>query len=244
MHHDMYYQGDISKPVFLTKTKQLLSYIQTIPVTTLQKMLVTNSKIAKETYDIYQKMDLYHKVTPAILCFDGIQYTYMGPKIFEEQYNQYVQEHVLILSGFYGVLRPFDGVTPYRLELNTPFMTPFCKSLYDFWKDSLYQEVIRKENLIIDLASKQYSRSITKYKSQEVRIVKCYFMEKEENRCVEKGVYVKMARGEMIRYLASVQASSVEEVKQFKALGYRYCKNLSDEGKIVFIREKERNEEI
>ena len=87
-------------------------------------------------------MDLTKNLTPALLAYDGIQYTYMAPAVFEDGQFDYVQEHLRILSGFYGVVKPLDGVVPYRLEMQAKAAVDGRRNLYDFWGDSLYQEVI------------------------------------------------------------------------------------------------------
>ncbi len=160
----------------------------------------------------------------------------MAPHVFDEEQLAYVQQHLRILSGFYGVLRPLDGVVPYRLELNNPFRTDFCTSLYDFWGSKLYHEVSRNQQVILDLASEQYSQIIRKYVKVPMRYVTCRFMDQNDGRWVMKGVYVKMARGEMVRYLAEKQVKELSAIKQFDRLGYRYSEEYSTESEFVFIR--------
>ena len=108
-------------------------------------------------------MDLRKNLTPALLAYDGIQYTYMAPAVFEDGQYDYVQEYLRILSGFYGVVKPMDGVVPYRLEMQAKAAVGGHKNLYDFWGDSLYREVIGDSRIVINLASKEYSKCIEKY---------------------------------------------------------------------------------
>lgn len=108
-------------------------------------------------------MDLRKNLTPALLSYDGIQYTYMAPVVFEDGQYDYVQEHLRILSGFYGVLKPMDCVVPYRLKMQAKAAVAGYKNLYDFWGYSLYQEVADDSRVIVNLASKEYSKCIEKY---------------------------------------------------------------------------------
>ena len=175
-------------------------------------------------------MDLTKNLTPALLAYDGIQYTYMAPAVFEDGQFDYVQEHLRILSGFYGVVKPLDGVVPYRLEMSakgTSFASQAKaavdgrRNLYDFWGGSLYQEVIgcrartasasssrtaheMDGRILINLASKEYSKCIEKYLRPEDRYITCVFGELTGGRVVQKGVYAKMARGEMVRFMAGI----------------------------------------
>lgn len=236
MRNDISYIEAKSIPVYLHKTKELLNYLKKLQPEQLKKVLVCSERIAEESYNVYQQMDVTKNVVPALLSFVGIQYTYMAPQIFEDTYFSYVEDHVVILSGFYGILRAFDGVVPYRLELDNKIPHLLPQSLYAFWKDSLYKEAIKKDKQLLNLASKQYSRSIERYIEEDIHYVTCHFKEVEAGRFIEKGVYVKMARGEMVRYLAEIQAESFEQVKGFCRLGYTFNEGLSNENTFIFTR--------
>ena len=99
-------------PVLLEKTERLLGYLKAMSLPELKKLLSCNDQLAELNYRRFQMMDLRRRLTPAILAYEGIQYRYMAPAVFTEGALAYVQEHLRILSGFYGVLRPFDGVPP------------------------------------------------------------------------------------------------------------------------------------
>ena len=140
------------------------------------------------------------------------------------------------LIWFYNVLKPLDGVVPYRLEINSLLRTDTFCNLYAFWQDKLYRELIQESSVIVDLASAQYSRCITRYKRDAIRYVKCRFMEETKDTLKEKGVYVKMARGEMVRYMAEHQITDIEDIKQFQGLGYRFQEALSSSEEFIFTR--------
>lgn len=240
MRKDIDYLEAKQLPIFLKETKKLSKVMKAKTIDELKQTLGCSERIAKEAASLFKEMKLDQGVVPALLAYDGIQYTYMAPSIFLDEYYAYVEEHLRILSGFYGILKPFDGVVPYRLELNNPFDTSFCASLYAFWNQRLYQELTKDDPEILDLASAQYSKIITPYLTKRNTYVKCYFMEEEQGRLREKGVYVKMARGEMVRYLAEINAQSFEEVKGFQRLQYQFQEALSDEHRYVFVRKKQK----
>lgn len=227
-----------TSPIFIDKAKQLQKYIQTLDIKSLQKILGCSDSIAYEAYLMYQSMNLDERGVPALLAFEGIQYTYMAPHIFETSGFEYVSKHLLILSGFYGVLRPMDNIHPYRLEINNPFHTPFCKSLYDFWKDDIYKVMVEDDSTILDLASAQHSRMIQKYLTPDIHYVKCFFYEDDGTSLKEKGVYVKMARGAMVHYLCEHHIIDIESVKKFNELGYCFNEELSSHSRYVFIRKQ------
>ena len=222
-------------PVFLEKAAVLKDYLNGLSYDEQKKLWACNDKIASENHERFAHMDLHKNLTPALLAYDGIQYTYMAPSVFEDAYFDYVQEHLRILSGFYGVLKPLDGVTPYRLEMQAKASVNGYKNLYDFWGDSLYREVLPEDRVIINLASKEYSKCVEKYLQPQDRFITVVFGELQNGKVVQKGVYAKMARGEMVRFAAEIHAETPEQLQTFDR-GYRFDKERSTETEYVFIR--------
>lgn len=164
-------------PVFLEKTAILKDWISSLSFDEQKKLWVCNDKIAKQNAARFADMDLKSSLTPALLAYDGIQYTYMAPAVFEDGQVTYVQEHLRILSGFYGVLKPMDD-----------------------------------------------------------RCITCIFGELVNGKVVQKGVYAKMARGEMVRFMAGIQAEKPEQIKNFDWSGYQFDEGRSSEMEYVFVR--------
>ena len=164
-------------PVFLEKTAILKDWISSLSFDEQKKLWVCNDKIAKQNAARFADMDLKSSLTPALLAYDGIQYTYMAPAVFEDGQVTYVQEHLRILSGFYGVLKPMDD-----------------------------------------------------------RCITCVFGELVNGKVVQKGVYAKMARGEMVRFMAGIRAEKPEQIKNFDWSGYQFDEGRSSEMEYVFVR--------
>ena len=223
------------EPVFLERTEGLLARLRGLSFEEAKTLWGCNEKLARQNYERIQKMDLHRGLTPAVLSYEGIQYQYMAPAVFETQMLEWVQEHLRILSGFYGILRPLDGVTPYRLEMQAKLSCDGFRDLYEFWGASLYEAV--KEHTILNLASKEYSRCIERFLEPEDRFITCVFGERNGEKIVQKGTYAKMARGEMVRFLAERRAGEAEEAKNFEGLGFHFDEKASDEKNYVFIRE-------
>ena len=181
-------------------------------------------------------MELERQLTPAILSYEGIAYQYMAPAVFEEEQLAYVQEHLRILSAFYGVLKPMDGVTPYRLEIQAKASICGHENLYDLWGSRIYDSVKDEDGLIINLASKEYSKCVEKYLTAGDTYITVTFCEASGNKFVTKGTYAKMARGEMVRYMAEKQIQDPGEIKDFDRLDYRYREDLSTDLEYVFER--------
>ena len=223
-------------PVFPEKTEILMKYISGLSYGEQKKLWACNDRIAGENAERFRNMDLRKGLTPAILAYDGIQYTYMAPAVFEDGQFDYVQEHLRILSGFYGVVKPLDGVVPYRLEMQAKAKLPGFRNLYEFWGEDLYREVMDESRVLVNLASKEYSKCIEKYLKPGDRYITCIFGEPEGDKIVQKGVYAKMARGEMVRFMAGMQAETPEQMKDFSWSGYRFAEERSSETEYVFVR--------
>ncbi|MGN0330487.1 MAG: peroxide stress protein YaaA [Kineothrix sp.] len=231
----------MAMPRFLEKTEQLMHYIRSCSLEQCRQIWKCSDKIAVLNYDRFQHMDLRRSLTPAIVSYEGLQYQYMAPTVLEQEALDYLQGHLCILSGFYGVLRPFDGVVPYRLEMQSGLGGEEIDSLYEFWGDILFRSVTEEgEGLILNLASREYSRSIERYLKapggQGITYITCIFGEEKEGRVKEKGTYAKMARGEMVRFLAENRIEDIEKAKSFNRLGFRFSASHSDEARLVFLR--------
>lgn len=225
-------------PVFMEDTERIMKWMQALSYEEAKKLWVCNDKIAEQNYERFACMDLYHHLTPAILSYEGIAYQYMAPSVFEYGEFDYVQENLRILSAFYGALKPMDGVTPYRLEMQAKAKVEGTKDLYAFWGDRLYKEVLDEDRIIINLASKEYSKCIEKYLQPEDTFITCIFGEYTGEKVVQKGVYAKMARGEMVRFMAEKNITSPEQMKQFDRLGYQYSDRMSKDTEYIFLKKQ------
>lgn len=223
-------------PVFLEDAEVLKHWVSSLSYAEQKALWRCSDAIARENAERFSHMDLVSSLTPALLAYDGIQYKYMAPTVFEEGQLAYVQEHLRILSGFYGVLRPMDGVVPYRLEMQAKAAVGGHKNLYDFWGERLYAEVMDKSRVLVNLASKEYSKAVERYLQPDDRCITCVFGELSGGRVVQKGAYVKMARGEMVRYLATTRAEEPEQMKGFSWSGYAFDKVRSTSTTYVFVR--------
>ena len=225
-------------PAFIDKSTEILAWLEQKSEADLKKLWKCNDKIVEQNIQRLENMDLYHQLTPAILSYEGIAYQYMAPAVFEYGHFDYVQEHLRILSAFYGSLKAMDGVTPYRLEMQAKATVGNTKNLYEYWGDLLYKDVRDESGIIINLASKEYSKCIEKYLSAEDTYITITFCELSDGKLVTKGTYAKMARGEMVRYMAENCIENPAEIKSFNRLGYIFREDLSSETEYVFERRK------
>lgn len=224
-------------PVYLKQAEEILTWLRQQSAEALQALWKCNDKIAEQNLQRIASMNLNSGLTPAVLAYDGIAFKYMAPAVFEYGHYDYVQEHLRILSAFYGVLRPMDGVTPYRLEMQAKAAIGSSRDLYTYWGRRLYDAVRDESGIIINLASKEYSKCVEKYLQPSDRYITCSFVEQAGGKLVTKGTYAKMARGEMVRYMAEQNVETPEEIKGFNHLGYVFREDLSNETEYVFERQ-------
>lgn len=225
-------------PVFLEQAEELKERLQSLSYEEVKALWKCNDQIAKLNYARFAQMDLRHNLSPAILSYEGIQYRYMAPGVFSQDCLDYIQAHLFILSGFYGVLRPFDGITPYRLEMQAKLVTSGHEDLYGFWGDRLYRKVSEEDPVILNLASQEYAQCVFPFLKPSDRFVTCVFGERKNGKIIQKGTLAKMARGEMVRFLAETKAHQPEDAMAFDRLGFRYHEELSQEKEFVFLKEE------
>lgn len=229
----------VGLPAFLDKTKEILDWMKGKNKEELKLIWKCNDKIAEQNFDRLENMNLDKMLTPAILSYEGIAFQYMAPSVFEGGQFKYVQNHLRILSAFYGVVKPMDGVTPYRLEMQAKAAIGDARNLYDYWGDMLYRSVIDDSRIIVNLASKEYSKCIEKYLTSKDKYITITFCELSGDKLVTKGTYAKMARGEMVRFMAENNIENPVDIKKFDRLGYSFRSDLSSDTEYVFERKIE-----
>ena len=228
----------IALPAFIERAEDLRDWLRSLSFAQLQGLWACSDAIAQQNAERLEHMDLRRSLTPALLAYDGIQYAYMAPAVFEDGQFEWVQEHLRILSGFYGILRPFDGVVPYRLDMQAKAQVAGCADLYAYWGGALYDALMEgnEGRMVVNLASKEYAKAIEPYLQPQDTYITCVFGELTGEKVVQKGVYAKMARGEMVRYLAGIQAATPDQVRGFDWSNYRFDETRSTDDTFVFTR--------
>lgn len=226
----------VGVPVYIKDTTRLLELLKGYSLEELQKLFAANKDITRLNYDRYQTMNLEERLTPAVLSYVGLQYQSMAPSVFTSSQWEYVKRHLNILSGFYGVLNACDGVVPYRLEMQAKLPVDGCRDLYEFWGDRLYRKLLDHDKVIINLASKEYSKAVEPYIEPGVRWITCVFAEEKDGKPKVKATAAKMARGGMVRWMAEHQVEDVEAIKGFDEGGYEFREELSSETQWVFVK--------
>lgn len=225
-------------PQYLDATRQILARLRQLDYAQAKALWRCSDKLAHSNYDWLQKLELTRSVTPALLAFSGIQYQYMAPDLFTAPALDYVRANLRILSGFYGILRPFDGIVPYRLEMQLRLAVGSTPNLYAFWGDRLYRALTPTPEPIINLASQEYAKTITPYLAPNQPFVTVIFGSLVAGKLKVKATLAKMARGEMVRFLAEHQVQRISDVANFDHPDWAYAPARSTANELVFIYQK------
>lgn len=224
---------DLSRPVFEAEANILYEKLLSMNADELKSLYRVSDSLLKTIMDQMEsdraKPDHHDEVHPALLTYSGIAFRSMAPDVFSDEQWDYVNNHLLILSGLFGIVRPLDGIWPYRLEMGSK-MKP---SLYEFWKDKTDPLFLKDNEPILNLASKEYSDLVP----EEANIYDFTFQEEDEDgKRSAPAVYSKIARGTMVRWLAEHQVEDLEKIREFDELGYHFDPEASNDHHFVFVR--------
>lgn len=232
-----------TQPVLLEKAIYLANQLQKLSRTELAQLMKISEKLTFETYrrihDFQPPLSLT-KTRQAIFTFKGDAYSQMSAQKYSKKELLYAQDHLHILSGLYGVLRPLDLMFPYRLEMGLKLITPDARNLYHYWDDDptdMINSTLAKINSdkVINLASAEYSRVINRKKLQG-EIVTIIFRQKKNGLYKTIPIHSKKARGLMTHFAIVNQLYKTEDLKSFALDGYSYTKEESTEDTWVFKR--------
>lgn len=229
-----------NRPVNRKEAAAIRDVLLTMSTQELMKKMRIKEPVALRNQQRYAQMRFDCFGTCALETYDGLQYKSMGLADMDETHWRYLEEHIRILSGLYGVVRPHDSIYPYRLEMQTNICVNEARNLYAFWNDTMALALCaelasHKEAYLISLASKEYEQCIQPFVPVEQFIQVHFYVVKQEKLKMES-TQSKIARGAMVRYLSKHHIETLDGLKAFQEHGYCYDKELSDEHKIVFVK--------
>lgn len=234
-----------TQPIFVKEAAALIQVLKeksADEVSALMDLSPALSKLNVERYAAWKPKFTQADSRQALLAFNGDVYEGMDAATLSEKQLLWAQEHVAILSGLYGVLRPLDLMRPYRLEMGTRLANPAGSNLYAYWSKTIapyLNERLKadKTPVIINLASEEYFKSVD-LKSLNARIVQCVFQDGKKGVFKVVSFHAKRARGLMARYAIEHRVTKPEELKKFDSEGYLFTPALSSDDKLVFRREE------
>jgi hypothetical protein len=235
-----------SQPEFLEEAITLRKKLKDYSKSQLEDVLNVSENLAELNYNRFQEWVEKHtedNSKPAILAYQGDIYKQFQAEEFTEAEQEYLQSHLRILTGFYGILRPYDLIQAYRLEMKTKLKVEDAgtEDLYEFWEDKLTDHLNEKlkdfpkeSRAIINLASNEYVKAVNPEKI-DGDWIEIEFRQKKEGELKNYGIYAKKARGAFIKFMVKNNIRELKELQEFNLNGYEFLEK-TDEG-IMFVKE-------
>ena len=233
---------DFSVPSFLPKSKNLVSTVKKLNKSELSSLMGVSEKISALNHDRFQNWSQATKPSDhakqAGFVFKGDVYQGLAFEKLSKQDINFAQKHLRILSGLYGVLKPLDIISPYRLEMGTKISVAKNKDLYEFWKEEITNHLnkdLKASSILVNLASIEYFSSVDTEKLKS-RVISPVFKDFKNGQFKIISFYAKKARGLMAKYLIEKRAKTSEDLQKFNLEGYKFSKKDSTEDSPVFLR--------
>ena len=239
-----------TQPLFVKQSAALIDVLKTQSpgaISALMGLSDALSGLNVARYQAWSQKFSVKNAKQALLAFNGDVYEGLNAKTLNAAQLGWAQQHVCILSGLYGVLRPLDLMQPYRLEMGTALPTTKGSNLYQFWgaqlSSYLNEQLAGRSPVVVNLASQEYFKAVD-LKALKARVVNCVFEDFKSNPAQSGGgkykiisFHAKRARGLMVRYAVEKKIASVKKLEAFNAEGWRFAESASEPDKLVFRRQ-------
>ena len=231
----------LTTPELKTQIAELAKVTRKLTAADLKRLMHISDALAKLNRERFQAFDSeVEEGLQAVIAFNGDVYGGLAARELDRSALEWTQDHLRILSGLYGVLRPFDALQPYRLEMGTRLKTKKGSNLYDFWGETISKTLNaaaegQTDPTLVNLASQEYFGAVDA-KALKLPVVTCHFKEEKGNELRVLGFFAKKARGRMARYAIDNRVDRAEGLKGFNLDGYGFRADLSTEADWVFAR--------
>ncbi|MDD4490206.1 MAG: peroxide stress protein YaaA [Paludibacter sp.] len=233
-----------SIPQFLDEASELVKLMRQLSQQEITRLLEINVQLTRLNLDRYIRWQLpftHENAKQAVFVFDGEVYRGLDAITLTREDIDYMQRHLRLFSGLYGVLRPLDLMQPYRLDVSSKLNNHAGNDLYPFWKKKVTDSILTdlkasgEPQLLLNLASSEYIKVID-LKSSKMRMISVEFFEYQHDKLKQIVVYTKKARGMMTRYVIQNRIDNEEDLKGFNEGGYWFNEQLSSKDTLVFVR--------
>lgn len=219
--------------LFPEKTKVLLEKIRKLSMNEMGNLNRTNDKLTEKAYFDFQDFDFNDLPNPALFSFDGLVFKQFTMEDFDD--IGYLNDHVYILDAFYGLLNPMTGIRDYRLYFDNTMY-----DLYEYWGDDLYKKLFEDDDLVLNLASKEYTKTLRSYLKDDDKFLTVDFKEVRDGKLKSVVSYMKQARGQMLKEIISNKIEDIDEIKRLNINGYTYDPYNSTPDTLTFVRKRDK----
>lgn len=231
----------LTTPQLAEDTAELAKVTRKLTAADLRRLMSLSENLAKLNRERFQAFDpASEEGLQAVFAFNGDVYAGLQARQLDRKALAWAQDHVRILSGLYGVLRPLDAMQPYRLEMGTRLKTRRGQSLYDFWGDRISKALNEaamghKDKTLVNCASGEYFGAVDR-KALKLPVLSCRFLEEKDGEARIISFFAKKARGMLARHAIENRVEHVSDLKSFNAGGYRFEPSLSTDAEFTFVR--------
>ena len=227
---------NLTIPVYIEKTKEIVDKINSMSDEEMSKLMVIDGDLLRINRFRYNKFRFDSNGSPAILSYTGSVYKIINANVFDINDIKFCKEHIRILSGLYGILRPYDSIYEYRLELKSKLRIGKFKDLYGYFGECIYQNLVKHDREILNLCSNEYSKAIIPYLCSKDMFITCSFKIKRNNIIKSYAMDSKITRGKMVNFIIKNKIDKYEMLKEFDDNGYLFDKALSNKYEYVFTK--------
>lgn len=236
---------EVTEPVFKADANRLAKTMRNLPLRDLKKLMHLSDSLAKlnrDRYRVFEEEPAAQTIKPAIYAFNGDTYQGLEAKTLSDDALRYAQDHLRMLSGLYGLLRPLDGIQAHRLEMGSRLKTRRGKSLYDYWGDMVAKELNAQAadlgtETLINCASVEYFTAANRPKLK-LRVITPVFLETQNGKTRIISFFAKRARGSMARFIMENRVDQAEGIRGFDYGGYHFDPDLSEGDNWAFVRDQ------
>lgn len=231
----------LTSPLFPAEARELGELLRGYTPWQLESLMGISPELALDAFAICQGFDPGAPAAPALLAYHGLAYQHLDAPTLSPGEVAAAQGRLRILSALYGVLRPLDGVCPYRLDFMAK-LRPGGKTLYRWWGDKLYRELFSAGEPVVNLCSGEYAKAVEPWLKPGDRFITVRFLQRSRGRLLTKATAAKAARGAMARWIIREGADRPEQLPAFSQGGWRFSPELSGPLRYAFLLEEDEAE--
>lgn len=228
-------------PQFLPEAEELLEYLLQMNDEDIMNILEVNAKLTLQIQQRLKTVKFDLDGGHAIISYHGLVFQNMHTQDWSKQDYLYAQDHLRILSAFYGVVRPLDAIYPYRLEMQTKHLSDRIDNLYAYWNDAIMRN-LRNDNddhIYLNLASKEYAQAVIPYLMENERCIEAQFCVMRDGKRKVLPTIAKMARGKMAAYVIQNRIQNPKDLQFFHEDGWQFIESESSENTFVYVKVEE-----